>query len=331
MRKSYLILPFLLISQANWTADLTVFAHGIVDGPSQMHRFTDAMGTSNNIALEFPDACKATDWGLNGWISTISSSLSSKIVNRNAMHMGQGPDIEAIAKIVENIHQDQKIILYGCSRGSAAILNYLAEYNPVQVSALVLDATPANIAETIQKPIAQLGINPTYATQIFTTIFPAYPDHAIPTVQVIKNIANKNLPILLIHSKTDQRVAYQNSLMLFEEFQRQGFTNVNLVVIPSGRHSFLLQDNVIRPIYLKAVHNFYKKYGLPYNPEWANSDDQYPLSPLTHDEIQQALQDYTLTVTQTYQHAYQRNAIIAGILAGLIAVKLMERYSSHQS
>ncbi|HSW75695.1 MAG TPA: prolyl oligopeptidase family serine peptidase, partial [Candidatus Saccharimonadales bacterium] len=202
--------------------------------------------------------------------------LFGKTVNRNAMYMGQRADITAICKTMAKIPAQESVILYGCSRGSAAIINYLAKYNPKNVSALVLDSCPASMHDAIAPKLVQLGIDPSNSLSIFTTLFPAYPKNSITPIQAIKDIKNKDLPILLVHSKDDSSVPYEHSLMLYKEFKTQGFGNVHLVSIEKGKHSFLLQDKDAEPVYLKAVHSFYKKYNLPYDKSWAtDSCDPY--------------------------------------------------------
>ncbi|HSW75850.1 MAG TPA: hypothetical protein VLG50_02305, partial [Candidatus Saccharimonadales bacterium] len=97
----------------------TVFAHGIVDGPTQIKRFQKAIATPKASAVRFPDSKTPSDFSLNGIIGQISK-LFGKTVNRNAMYMGQRADITAICKTMAKIPAQESVILYGCSRGSAA-------------------------------------------------------------------------------------------------------------------------------------------------------------------------------------------------------------------
>jgi len=254
----------------------TVFAHGIVDGPTQIHRFEDAIGTTTKSALSFPDAKPATGFGFNYGISKITYLLG-KHVNRNRMYMAQGNDIKAMNHFIEQTalqeSSNKNFILYGCSRGAATVINYMAKHNPENVQALVLDACPASMHEAIQPTLIKFGINPSRAHAIFSTLFPKYPKrNPINPFNSIKDIKNKNLPILLIHSADDSVVPYEHSLMLYREFIDQGFTNVHILTIASGRHSYLLQNKQVKPQYLQAVHSFYKKYNMPYHEALAKID-----------------------------------------------------------
>lgn len=305
----------------------TIYAHGIVDNSTQMNRFSDAISTSSNFALEFSDAIPAKDWGVNGMIGSLSSFLLGKTVNREKMYMGQGADINTLHEQVSKLSQNDQIILYGCSRGAATIINYMAENNSANVQALVLDACPTDMPATLALILAKLGINPDHALTIFTKIFPAYPKNSIPPIQAIKQIKNKNLPILLLHAQTDSRVSYQNSFMLYQEFKCQGFNQVHLIVLPEGKHSFLLQDETIKPTYLKAVHSFYKTYGLPYDAQWIKEElDLNSLTP-NNDVMARAITEYQTKINDTYQNALKRNALTAATISTLIIAYLILKYN----
>lgn len=145
--KKLLFLCFLLHLQpaiADWH---TIFAHGIIDGPSQMDRFTEAICTPAS-AVEFTDAQQVTDWSINRCIASACTAFLGIQVNRCNMYMGQGDDIARLHKKLTGNQHDQ-IILYGCSRGAATIINTLAQQNTPNIAALVLDATPADMPATI--------------------------------------------------------------------------------------------------------------------------------------------------------------------------------------
>ncbi len=311
---------FLQGLSADWH---TVYAHGIVDNQTQMQRFIDAISTPNATALAFCDAQKATNWGINGCLGSLCQTILGKNINRANMHMGQGDDIEKLHQKLTAIPTDENIILYGCSRGAATIINTLAEHNSPNVQAVVLDATPASMPDTIKPLLANFGINPDYASTIFTMLFPCYPKDSQTPLQAIKNITNKNLPILLIHSATDKKVPVHHSLQLYQEFLNRGFTNVALVILPEGNHSYILQNENMKPLYLQAVHSFYKKYNLPYNSAWAQKDfDQIKYRP---ESLNYEIECYQRSIETIYKKTlilYARASIIAcSILATLLALK----------
>lgn len=229
------------------------------------------------------------------------------------MYMGQSNDITTVKKKVEKIDKNNDIILYGCSRGGATIIKYLAEHNPSNIAAIVLDASPADMPATTHSKLANLGIPFSYDNAIFSTIFPGYPSGSSTPLQVIKKIKNKELPILLIHSQDDAIVPFAHALKLYKKFKDQGFNNVHLAPIKQGRHSFLLQDPEVKNQDLKAVHSFYSKYQLPHNHDYSNHDaSQYRYN---LDQASREINDYELNLQSIYQSSKHRNIFVATMTA----------------
>lgn len=297
------------ISPMAHAAEYTIYAHGIVSGPEQAKRFQDAFATPQLIALEFLDSRPASGIGLNKAINKITNLMGKK-VNRNAMFMGQGLDLETIDQAVRSVSPSESIILYGCSRGAAAILTYMGQHNPSNIAAIVLDACPAHIAQTTEPLLARLGINPKRADDIFSILFPQYnPRSALSPEDAIEKIKNKSVPILLIHSLTDTVVHYTHSIRLYQKFLQAGFTSVHLVCSPQGRHSYMLQDSETQEIYLQAVHSFYKKYDLNYDAAWAQ--DHCAPSNIDLKTAHQMIEAYRQNIQDCYLQALKRNTKIS--------------------
>lgn len=315
MKNHITILLIFLSSAYIRCAQHTVYAHGIVDGPSQINRFISVIKTPNSTPICFPDAINTKEWNFNGLI-TYLCNIYGKKVNRNAMYMGQGKDLEAISQAIQTIPASESIILYGCSRGAAALVTYLATQNPQNVVAVILDACPTSLPATLYPKLARYGINPSKAETIFSTLFPYYnPATALTPQQAIKSIKNKQLPILLIHSKQDQVVPYQHSTQLYQEFIQQGFTNVDITILPTGRHSYLLQDEAVASLYQTSVQNFYQKHNLleqikTISDQTANND----LSIETITTINQAYEASINNMFTIKQRLYSASLIIAALI-----------------
>ncbi len=315
-----LLFLFVMTHLQSLSADWhTIYAHGILDNKSQINRFKQAIST-NASAIEFTDAQSATDWSFNRCIQSICSLFLDKTINRANMHMGQLSDINTLAQKLQAVDQKDDIILYGCSRGAATILNTLAEYNPKNVQALVLDATPADMPATIKPFLAKIGINPCYALTIFQMLFPAYPTNCQTPLQAIANITNKNLPILLLHSTTDTKVPVQHSYQLYQEFKNQGFVNVELVIFSEGNHSYLLKNETIKPLYLHAVHSFYKKYNLPYDATWTQQDFEW--KKYRPENTESLIFEYEKNLENMYQQTIKKY-ITATLIATTITTALL--------
>ncbi len=318
----FLLLSFLLLEHHLYADLYTIYAHGIVDNPAQIKRFKQAIATDqeHTKSITFPDTQKETGYGINRMISEITT-LIKKPVNRSKMYMGTGADIQAIDTILQTVSQNNDLILYGCSRGGTALINYLAQHNPDHIAAIILDATPAHMPATIHPILAKIGIHSSYDETIFSTLFPAYLQNSTGTKQLISKIKNKKIPILLIHSQNDTKVSYDHSLQLYQEFKQNGFKNVYLATIPSGKHSFLLQDVHANAVYLQAVHSFYKQFGFPYNSQWVQ-DNLQQYQP-TLDNVQEQIAEYADALTKEYKQSKQRNIVGASLITILLISYLL--------
>lgn len=299
-----LILFFLihLLSTPIQTHLYTIYAHGIVDKPCQVKRFLPAIITDANHTkcVTFQDTQRETGYGINRLISEITT-YHKKTINRSKMHMAGPEDIKELHTTILKIAEHDNIVLFGCSRGAATSINELGQNNPKNIVAVILDASPSSMPETIHPILANLGVHHSYDKTVFSILFPQYHQDIITPLQSIKKIQNKNLPILLIHSQDDSKVPYHHSLQLYKEFLHNGFNNVYLATIPQGRHAFLLQDSTVKDLYLQAVHSFYKKHNLPYNEQYAKDDmTQYKL------EISQVESQITIALN-SLQNQYEQN------------------------
>lgn len=323
-----LIFFFAILHLHSLTADWhTIYAHGIIDDQTQIQRFIEAISTPQTTTVEFCDAQKAANWGLNGYVGSLCHTILGKNINRANMCMGQTNDITTLHNVIQNQCPNDSLILYGCSRGAATIINTLTQNHYSNIKALVLDATPADMPATIKPMLAKLGINPDYADTIFSIIFPAYPKNSTTPLQAIQHIANKDLPILLIHSLTDQKIPVQHSYQLYQEFIRQGFTNVEIVILPEGAHSYLLQNEKIKPLYLQAVHSFYKKYNLPHDTAWAQQNfDQFKHS---FENLEYELDCYHKSIEATYKKTIIKYFTFATVAAIIIALFLKQSQSKY--
>lgn len=323
MKKIIILIALSTISLISYSDFYTIYAHGIVNGPTQVERFEQACPTDQTMAVTFDDCTSETGWGINRLISEISTRCG-KPVNRSKMYMGQLNDIEEVHKLVQSLPADAQIILYGCSRGAATIINYLSKYNPSNVNAVVLDACPAGMPETTHPALAKIGLHHSWDNSVFSTLFPAYPRGATTPLAAIANIQSRNLPILLIHSQADRKVPFAHSLALYKEFKDQRFKKVLLAPIKDGRHSFLLQDEMVKNDYLQAVHSFYKVAQLPHDPAYAiKSIRDYEHNT---ERIAQRIAEYEQSLQETYEQSKFRNqCALAGTAMCAVAFGMYKR------
>ncbi len=265
----------------------TIFCHGILNTKNQMHQYQDFI-QNPKITFDFPDAEKPCGWNFNNFIYQSYTFFRKQALNREKMYMSYGPDIQALK---DQIKSDESYILFGFSRGGSTVINYLAEHNPDNIKAIVLNAAPADFIESIDALEKVIGYNfaPTRATKekLFNAVFPAYQIGSIPPKDVISSIKNKNLPIFIAHAKTDRIVPIAASWQLYITFLQAGFTDVYLCQLQSGQHkAYPKSPDKIN--FLQGLHSFYKKYNFDYNHEFATLDNLTSLQP-SIEEITQKL------------------------------------------
>ncbi len=291
MKKLYKNLLFILIFQTNWflysEKPTTIFCHGILDTQKQIDRYKDFI-QQPKITFDFPDAQQPCGWNFNNFIYQIYKMIRSKPLNRKKMYMGYGPDVETLKN---QMSSDESYVLFGFSRGGIAILNYLAENNTDNIQAIILNAVPADLmqsVEGIQKAIGYTIASTRYRQEkLFNMIFPAYQIGSIPPKDIIPSINNKNLPIFIVHAKTDTVVSITSSWQLYIAFLQAGFTNVYLCELEAGQHkAYNKSSDKIK--FLHDIHSFYKKYNCACDYKLAIHDNLTNLQP-TINEITQKL------------------------------------------
>jgi|GEM_PF-1403175 len=138
---------------------------------------------------------------------------------------------------------EKSFVAIGHSRGAEMLIHYVGECNPVTLKALVLVATPASVgAVVMEKLLRKLKKLPAR------------------TLQSIKKIKNKQLPIMLLHQLGDSLVPVAHTQALYQAFKDQGFENVSVVYMNSGDHNLIIDVSAY-----KSLQQFYKNNNLPYN------------------------------------------------------------------
>ena len=273
MKKAHIVFAMLIafnfLNNASSGKTHTVLCHGVVDtGLNQLSRYDSATNDNNRSSIfgetstfDFPDAQPSYSWWpLVRTISFLSSLFkrtklrpNGKMVDRAHWFLGQDKDLECLSDHIKTIQKDKDLILYGCSRGGSAAINYAAENNP-QVKALALESP---VADMLDGPRGMLWGEP-----LFRFIFYKYPQNPTPPVEAIKDIQDKALPIFIIYTPDDTTVHQSQAWKLYCEFKEQGFKNVYIKEFPQGRHCYLFLENVFETHYCDPIKAFYDKHKL---------------------------------------------------------------------
>ena len=281
--------------QPSYNQTTTVYCHGVCGDSSQVNDYKD-MILGDYHAVNFPDTQKPKGLSMNKIIHGLCRRLLNKQnINREKMYLGQGEDIETIKN---QINPEKSYILYGLCRGGAAIINYMAQYNPQNIDALVLDEAPADMLDIVDNIIfkdkdgKRILSTPIQREQWLRFVCPSYPRQAKAPVNNIAAIKNKDLPIFLSYGIQGSTFHYPTSAWkLYIALKKAGFKHVYLCELEHYGQNAQGKD---KQVYLRSVHSFYKKYNLAYNENYAQltETDLQALQP-TMQDIQKKLRDAT--------------------------------------
>ncbi len=300
----------------------TIFFNGIASYKNQIDAYknTEAIITPAIIA-PFKDLQAPTDYSFNTALYHICNFFG-KPINRIAMYMGQNGDIqvaEAICKETDNAY-----ILYGFSRGGAVAISSAA-LNDSKLQALVIEGSPYDVSRGAYIAKCHLGI-PFNHKQLFSYIFPAYDPCQEINAEAITHIQNKDLPIFIIHCQIDARIGVLDAFRYYSHFKHEGFTNVYFVTLPEGKHSDLITNPNMAPLYLQALHSFYKAHNLPYLKQHAlySIQELQTLFQPSVSDIENEINKDNAYLATTYENAKARNCI--GISVTLLAAVALYCY-----
>ncbi|MDR3646080.1 MAG: hypothetical protein P4L22_00905 [Candidatus Babeliales bacterium] len=169
------------------------------------------------------------------------------IPNLNKTCLGQEADVQVLTDSLQHAGEqcNNNVVGAGVSKGASTWINAAAQaHNINKIKALVLESPFASANEMIYK-VTYLEYIPghEYIAKIIGKWFlPSYDFDGMQPIDSIKNIANKNLPIFIIHSKQDTLISINHSRRLYLEFLKCGFKHVYLIETETGQHSNLFTD-----------------------------------------------------------------------------------------
>lgn len=194
------------------------------------------------------------------------------LYDRKKVNLGQEEDIATLLTAYQaavEMAPNCPLVGVGISRGSSVLINAASDMN---LKALVLESPFDTITAVIKHlldrfKVSWLPLSEKLAYKICQTHFPQIKIDGICPLYMLEKIP-ADLPIIFIHSKKDKVVPINSSRRLYMKLRQLGHEHVYLVELASGNHGKLL----IGPdseFYLLTVHAFYKKYGLPHDPDYA--------------------------------------------------------------
>lgn len=233
-----------------------IFAHGLGGDKEQVRYYTKHNGwyilSDPVYSFNFPEV------------------LSFGRIDTNKVSMAQEDDIKALEKAYNEFFKDYQhckyVVPMGISRGASAIITYLATKQPKNVKAAVLEA-PFDTLEALIEHYTHSYLPHQKEELSLVWSFPLYKKDGIKPLDVVDKI-DKNIPLLLIHSLTDQVIPAESSRRLYQKLKESGHKDVYLLILPEGTHANY-QHGKFASLYQSVVHAFFKKYGIAHDPSLA--------------------------------------------------------------
>lgn len=237
------------------------------EAPHQVVVFSHGLGSSDGQAVIY---------SLFGFIPVSVAACNYPEVQGSfdEVSLFQEPEIsilkETIQRVIAQCKNNCKIVLYGLSRGSNVIINFLAkhlkEFRPY-ISGVVLESPFISLETLIDKSCAQFAwytrVLPSSITQMLAKkrFWPQYDKNGLQIPQAISMIEDKDLPILIIGSYEDTLIPVDQSEAVSELFKEHGHTKVETLFVEKGAHAnIIFGESGID--YLNGLYSFYQKYGL---------------------------------------------------------------------
>ncbi len=198
-------------------------------------------------------------------------TIACHSINFAAINVAQKNDIKALSQHIifhkKQFKTPEKslcTILYGSSRGAAAIFNYAATYGSTSCDALVCEG----IFDTVEHTSAHGTWGTFFKVGLLKSSWlTRFKKNGLSPLSLYKNI-RKDMPIALITSRADTIVPYACTYNLYKKLKAVGHTAVHLLVLKQSTHN-AYAFGPEKEIYRNFVHAFYQKYNLPYIPEYA--------------------------------------------------------------
>lgn len=220
--------------------------------------------------------------------------------NMTKANGGQGKDIQALRTTIKRQskqYPNHRFVLYGDSRGADTIFSYLAEDNPSDIAAAILEGMVDEIRHQIKHflyhdkdPRTERRLHDLNAWLVWS-----YKKNGICPRQTVEKITD-NVPLLLVISLKDGLVPAQGVFYMYKRLLERGHTKVHVLILQKAPHPcYMIHNDLDRTLYETVVHAFYKHYNLPHNSAKAAQGHQAFLA--TQPSLQE-LADYQLPLCE---------------------------------
>lgn len=203
-------------------------------------------------------------------------TLNPYTLNLLHLNFGQQRDIHIVSALYNRLCSEafpQDMVLFGVSRGAAAVFNFMALEYPKKpqkrVKAIILESCFDSL-ENLTCLSYPLSFLIDYSYRGVSPISPLI-------IKLFVEVCNfYKIPVLFVTSLKDQRVPAERTLNLKDALKRSGLHDFYCLILKHSTHSAYLKDDPIHDgvIYEAVVHAFYKKYGLSYDEAKASAGQE---------------------------------------------------------
>lgn len=222
-----------------------------------------------------------------------STATSCYGINRDQSSIGQESDIKSLNEKIRLFENDEKrdsdaVVLFGISRGTAAVMNALAISNDKQdgayskVKLVVLEGAidsieniKLNIKNRVKRFLKSENLTNavTYLAEqgYFRFRYGAYHKEGPSPLELVDKFP-KNIPYLFITSEADTLVPCENTKRIAQALADRGENEVFLLVLKNSTHpSYMFDTDEDRANYQNFVHAGLEYAGLEHNSKWAKA------------------------------------------------------------
>lgn len=203
-------------------------------------------------------------------------SVATHSVDFFKLNFGQHRDIEECSSKIALCNEQypkSKKILWGTSRGGAALFDALAKKKYDDVSMLVCEGCFDTVGHTIEMRtpwlLKKMGLH--IAFHYFLAAVTEYKVNGISPINSVETFPEK-VPVVFITSQADTNVAKECTLALMQKLKERNKNPIHCCVLKESIHNrYALGDGEDQQKYRHFIHRLYKKYDLPYIAHYAES------------------------------------------------------------
>jgi predicted esterase len=254
------------------------YAHGLGSSKNEVLKFAKGAERSINIITGPYVSFDFSDVGPDG----------KQVIAKN-VNLGQELDMKTLKaeydwyakSIVERGDTDQSIVAIGSSRGAATLLNVVSTSELPLLKAVVVLAPFNGLSKAVKHYLDHhYGV---FASSLLHRIvlwyaqrfyYQAHVEEGISPEKVISSF-NKNVPLLLVHSKNDDYIPVQSTRVLYLYLKNAGHKHVYLLELDSPLHGRYHHNSGDAERLEAVVHAFYKRYGITYDEKLALRGEEF--------------------------------------------------------